>query len=65
MIKVNGNAVTWRDGMTVADALAAMNYDFGHITVTVDGRHVPQDDFDTTPVPDGADMKAIHLHHGG
>ena len=49
----------------MADALAAMKYDFSHITVTVDGRHVPDDDHGSSVVPDGADMKASHLHHGG
>jgi len=65
MIKVNGNDLPWSPGLTVAGALAAMKYDFSHITVTVDGRFIPEDDYDACALPDNADMKAIHLHHGG
>lgn len=65
MIEVNGRKLAWRQGMTVSQALADMKYDFAHITVTVNGAFVPADEFDAVPVPDGADVKAIHLHHGG
>ena len=65
MIRVNDNEVDWREGMTVADALAAMGYDYSLITVSVDGKLVPPDDHDTYPVPDGADIRAIHILHGG
>jgi thiamine biosynthesis protein ThiS len=65
MIAVNGRSVPWRAGMTIADALAKMGYDYVHITVTVDGAFVPADEFSGREVPDRADIKAIHLHHGG
>ena len=65
MITINDNKLPWKEGMTVSDALAAMKYDFAHITVTVNGKFVEPDDFDSTALPDQADMKAIHLHHGG
>ena len=65
MITVNGNAVEWREGMTVADALRAMAYDFPLITVIVNGEIVEADAYEEVAVPDGADLKAIHIHHGG
>ncbi len=65
MIKVNEEPVEWREGMTVSDALDAMGYDFALITVFVNAEHVPPDDHDTFEVPDGADVRALHLHHGG
>ena len=65
MIRVNDNEVEWHEGMTVTDVLNAMNYDFPLITVVIDGVRVPAEDYDTHRVPDGADVKAIHLHHGG
>jgi sulfur carrier protein len=65
MIKVNGKNVDWHEGMTVSDALDAMGFTFYLITVTIDGDHVPQDDYATRTIPDGADVKAIHIHHGG
>lgn len=65
MIRVNEEPVEWREGMTVSDALDAMGYDFVLITVFVDGEHVPPDDHGTFVIPDGADVRALHLHHGG
>ena len=66
MITVNGNALEWREGMAVSDVLSAMGYTaLSLITVFVNGTHVPDDDYPTHPVPDGADVKALHLHHGG
>lgn len=66
MILVNGrDKVAWKPGMTVADALAAQNWDYALIVVTVNGTFVPSDDYATFPVPDGADLKAIHIAHGG
>jgi thiamine biosynthesis protein ThiS len=65
VIRVNENEVPWRDGMTVQDCLDAMGYDFVHITVTVDDVFVESIRYRTTRVPDGADVRAIHLYHGG
>jgi thiamine biosynthesis protein ThiS len=66
VITVNGNALEWTQGMTVSDALTLMGYTAPSlITVFVDGTYVPEDDYATHPVPDGAQMKALHLHHGG
>lgn len=65
MIQVNGNEVEWHEGMTVSDALKAMSYDFPLIIVTVNGEFVFRDEYDGAAVPDKADVKAIHIHHGG
>ena len=65
MIEVNGREMPWRAGMTVADVLVESGYDFAHITVTINGAFVASEDFGSSAVPDGADVKAIHLHHGG
>jgi len=43
----------------------AMSYDFPLITATVNGEFVPKDEWDTFKIPDNADVKAIHIHHGG
>lgn len=66
MILVNDrDKVDHKPGMTVADVLAALGYDYALIVVTVNGVFVPTDDYATAPVPDGADLKAIHIAHGG
>ena len=62
---VNDRPISWYEGITVREALDKMGYDFSHITVTVNNQHVPEEDYDTYKLPLGAEMKAIHLHHGG
>nr|HPQ41946.1 MoaD/ThiS family protein [bacterium] len=61
----NRDTLEWTPGMTVRDVLDAMGYTYVLITVTVNGELVDDDDFDTFEVPDGAIMRAIHIHHGG
>ena len=66
MIIVNQrDRVEWRDGMTVRDVMHAMKWDYVLIVVTVNGEHVDADDYDTCPVPDDADVRTIHIAHGG
>lgn len=65
MIRVNDTDVEWRAGMTVTQALEAMGYDFPLISVFVNETFVPEDEHGSFEIPDGADVKAIHIHHGG
>ena len=66
MILVNQrDRVAWRPGMTVRDVMTAMAWDYVLIVVTVNGVHVEQDDYDSFPVPDDADVRIIHIAHGG
>jgi thiamine biosynthesis protein ThiS len=65
MIRVNGDAMEWREGMTVRDVLVARNYKFPLIIVTVNGHLVRREAYDTTVVPDEATVRALHLMSGG
>lgn len=66
MIMVNNrDKLQWHEGMTVQDVLDAMRYKFSLIIVTINGEIVPKDDYETQQVPDDADVKAIHIMHGG
>ena len=65
MITVNSKQLEYTPNMTVADVLKAMNYDFPLITVVVNDQPVPREKFDSTAIPDHADVKAIHICHGG
>jgi sulfur carrier protein len=66
VIRVNNRQeIEWREGMTVSDLLQSLNYTYHHIIVKVNGELVPRDSYATYPVPDGADVKAIHLIAGG
>lgn len=66
MIEVNDkHELTWREGMTVADVLELMDYGYHRIIVKVNGELVRKASYDTYTVPDGADVKAIHMIGGG
>ncbi len=66
MIRVNQQyEVAWRPGMTVQDVLDALKFSFRMIVVRVNGQLVLRADFGSTPVPDGAEIQAIHLTSGG
>ena len=65
MITVNATKLDWREGMTVAEVMAAMNYTYVHIIVTVNDEFVAEQDYDTHAIPDGAELQAIHIFHGG
>jgi sulfur carrier protein len=65
MIRVNGDKLEHREGMTVRDVLKARNFVFPLIVVKVDGVLVPREQMDQRLVPDGADVEVIHLMSGG
>ena len=66
MIQVNNREeIEWREGMTVSDLLESLNYTYHHIIVKVNGELVARGSYETYLVPDGADVKAIHLIAGG
>lgn len=65
MIRVNGDPLEWRPGMTVRDVLEAMNYRFPLVIVRIDGRLIPRETFATAPVPDDAEVGVMHLMSGG
>lgn len=64
-ILVNGDPLAWRERMTVRDVLKARNYIFPLLVITVNGTLVRRGEYDGTEVPDGADVKVVHLMSGG
>ena len=64
-ITVNGNPLPWQEGMTVKKILELKNYTFKMLVVKVNGQLVKKDKYAETVVPDGADVKVIHLMSGG
>lgn len=65
MIKINENEIEWKNGMTVTDALKKMGYDYSLIATTVNEQFVSQEEYDEYLVPDQADIKFLHICHGG
>ena len=66
MIRVNEQyELAWHPGLTVQDVLDALKFSFRMIVVKVNGKVVLRREFATTPVPDGAEVQAIHMISGG
>jgi len=65
MIKVNGDPLEWREGMTVQDILDTKKYKFPMLIVTIDEEHVSKEHYAAKKVPDGANVKVIHMLSGG
>lgn len=66
MITVNKlHTLEWREGLTVRDVLRALNYTYTHIFVVINEQVVRHDAYDTTPIPDEADVRVVHLIAGG
>jgi sulfur carrier protein len=65
MIKVNGDSMEWRDGMTGQDVLDAKKYKFPLLIVTIGEEHVPKERYSAAEVQDGTDVKVLHMLSGG
>ena len=65
MIQVNGDPLAWTAGMTVRDVLTLKRFTFPMLVITVDGSLVDRKNYDTATVPDGAEVKVVHLMSGG
>ncbi len=66
MIRVNDrDEIEWEEGLTVSALLARFRYTFPHIIVKIDGQLVRREEYPTRAIPDGADVRVIHLIAGG
>ena len=61
----NRDEVEWEPGLTVSALLERFRYTFPHIIVKVNGEVIPRQDYPTSVIPDGADVRVIHLIAGG
>jgi sulfur carrier protein len=65
MITVNGDPLSWHDGMTVAEILKIRQFIFPMLAVQVNGDLIRRGTYDKAVVPDGADVQVIHMISGG
>lgn len=66
MIRVNNKfEVEWQEGMTVTRLLERLKFSFPLIIVSIDSVLVPKDKYATHQVPDGAEVKVLHMMAGG
>ncbi|MCK4957429.1 MAG: sulfur carrier protein ThiS [Candidatus Cloacimonetes bacterium] len=66
MITVNQrDKIEWKENFSVSDLFMEMGYDYSLITVTINDKYIPEEDYSSTIIPDNADVRAYHLAHGG
>jgi len=65
MIKVNGRDFEWEEELTVEKLLEKKRYIFPKIIVKINGKLIKKEDWPTTIINDGDDVKAIHVFAGG
>jgi thiamine biosynthesis protein ThiS len=65
MITIGDKKVSWDEGMTVSDLLAVIDDGRFYAVVRLNGRLVSRPNFDTTPVPDNAEVVLIPMVAGG
>lgn len=64
-IQVNGDPLAWQDGMTVRDVLTLKRFTFPMLVITVNDSVIERRNYDTTVIPEGANVKVVHLMSGG
>ncbi len=64
-ITVNDNIINWEENMTITRILKIMNYTFRMLVVKVDGQLIKKNEYSSTIISAGADVKVIHLMSGG
>jgi thiamine biosynthesis protein ThiS len=57
--------MAWEEGMTVQDVLDRRKYTFPQIIVKVNKDLVRREAYASYSIPDGADVRVIHLISGG
>lgn len=66
MVRVNNKwDIEWHPGMTIRDLLVACNFTHHYVAVSVNGRLVPAEEYDTRLVADGDEVQVIHIIAGG
>ena len=66
MITINNrDKIEWKEGMTIQNLLDEMGYNYVLITVTVDDRLIPEEDYGHVVLEDNSSVGVFHLAHGG
>lgn len=63
--EVNGKPVKWVENETVTMLLKRIKYSFPLVVVKINGNIVSKEDFNTTYIPDQAQITIIDIISGG
>jgi len=65
MVTVGKEKIPWKDGLTIAEALAALNDDYEYAVVRINGELVSKPNFENTLVGDHSEIIPIPMVAGG
>jgi sulfur carrier protein len=65
MIKLNNRACDWEAGLTVQGLLDKKKYTYPRLIIKINDELVLHEEYATTVIRDGDDVKVIHLLAGG
>lgn len=65
MIKLNNRDHEWQEGLTVDKLMKLNNFTYARIIVYLNAEVVSAEDYASTMIHDGDEVKAIHLMAGG
>lgn len=65
MITVNGETISFEEGLTVAGLLAKLGFVFPLLVVRRNGKLVPREQYAKEDLADGDHIDVVHLMSGG
>jgi sulfur carrier protein ThiS len=65
MVRVEGKAFAWREGMTVADILEELGDPYPYPVARISDRLISRPEFERATIPDGSEVFLIPLVVGG
>jgi sulfur carrier protein len=65
MIKLNNRDFEWEEGLTVQSLLNKKNYTYPKLIIKINNVLVSNEEYASTTIRDGDDVKVIHLLAGG
>ena len=65
MIKLNNRDFEWEEGLTVQGLLHKKSYTYPKLIIKINNKLVLDEEYDSTVIRDGDDVKVIHLLAGG
>jgi thiamine biosynthesis protein ThiS len=65
MITAKGKRLDWREGLTVREVLETLGYNFPSVLVRVNGEIVRRKSWDSTVIPDEAEVEVRPIVAGG
>lgn len=65
MIKLNNRDFEWQEGLTVQGLLVKKSYTYPKLIIKINNVLVSSEEYASTVIRDGDDVKVIHLLAGG